>query len=188
MPRRDLPHAKHLRLIDGDRREAAPVDEVVVARAAVRGERNEPWTLPVTDELRALDEDAARAGLDLEIALRLVTETALVSRDLEGVGVSLELLDAAAACATVDLRVDACDAAYLRRLTTSTARATRPLDAVVIAGLPARLSTRLLAVDVSDLVRDASLSRARAWEIAAVLSGRTISEWAPLTALRFDRR
>jgi hypothetical protein len=185
LPRRDRPN--HLRSIDGDRTTPSPVDEVVVAHVALRGERNEPWTLPVTDDLRALDTDAARAGFDLELALRLVTETALVIEDLELLDVSFERLDALAAGATVRGTVDPCHAAYLRRLTASSPRAPRDLDAFVVAGLPARLSTRLLAVDVPALVGRADLERARTWEIAAVLEGRTISEWAPLTALRMPR-
>lgn len=165
-----------------------PVDELLVARVAVRGERNEPWTLSVTHDLRTLDDEAAGAGLDLELALRLATEAALVCSDLIALDVSLEAIDEVAAGAAVSGAVDPCHAAYLRRLTTSPPRAPRALDALIVAGLPTRLSTRLLAVDLAELIKGTSLSRARSWEIAAVLDGRTISEWASLTALGLARR
>ena len=189
-PRSLLPHDRpvHLRSVDGDRSGPAPVEELLVARVAVRGERNEPWTLSVTHDLRALDEKSARAGLDLELALRLVTETALVCGDLTALAVPLATIDEAAAGAAVGRAVDPSHAAYLRRLTASPPRLPRALDALVVAGLPTRLSTRLLAVDLAELIRGASLARARSWEIAAVLEGRTISEWASLTALGLARR
>jgi hypothetical protein len=181
MPSRDLP--PHLRVIPGERIRAARVDEAVVTRTAMRGERNEPWTLCVDDGLRALAAHAAELGLDLELALRLALETALATAELTALRVDLDALDRIAGGAAVDRTVDACHAAYLRRLTTAAPCDPVELDALFLAGLPVRLSTRLLSADLAELLAAADLERARAWEIAAVLDGRTISEWAPLTAL-----
>ncbi len=47
-----------------------------------------------------------------------------------------------------------------------------------------RLSGRLLRVDLDALIASADVERALAWEVAALLDGRTISEWAPIVALR----
>lgn len=170
---------------------AAPPAECSVARNAVRsGDRHEPWTLPVTDALRALAADADDAGIDVELAVRLAVECALVCEDLRAAGVDPATLDTAAAAERVGRELDAATAAYLRRLTGARAPAApavpavRRLGEVVVAGLPIRLSARLLGADLDRLVAAAPLARALAWETAAVLGGRTMSEWAPLTALR----
>lgn len=165
----------------------AALEECVVSRAAVRaGDRHEPWTLAVGDALRALAEAAAAAGVEFELAVRLCVETALVRDDLRPAGIDLAQLDALAAAAVVATRVDAAGCAYLRRLTRREQASARPraLGDAVIVGLPARLSARLLAADLDDLLANADVESALAWEIAAVLDGRTISEWAPLAALR----
>ncbi|MDW5597224.1 hypothetical protein VSS74_22950 [Conexibacter stalactiti] len=161
------------------------LEECVVSRAAVRaGDRHEPWTLPVGGALAAVADAAATAGVEFELAVRLCAEAALVRDDLRAVGAGVGALDALAGAAVVATRVDASDCAYLRRLTRRGAQERRTLGDAVIVGLPARLSARLLAVDVDDLLANADVESALAWEIAAVLDGRTISEWAPLAALR----
>jgi len=45
-----------------------------------------------------------------------------------------------------------------------------------------RLTVRLLAVDLPDLLAAANVSRARMWEIAALSEGMTLSAWAALRA------
>lgn len=67
---------------------------------------------------------------------------------------------------------------------TGAARRPEPLGEVVTVGLPVRLSARLLSADLDALASSVPLDRALAWETAAVVAGRTMSEWAPLTALR----
>ncbi|HST40086.1 MAG TPA: hypothetical protein VLK58_11280 [Conexibacter sp.] len=181
----------------------AALDECVVSRAAIRaGDRHEPWTLPAGDALHALADAAATAGVEFELAVRLCVERALVREDLRAAGADVARLDALAAAAVVAAPVDAADCAYLRRLTRrEPAPQRRTLGDAVIVGLPARLSARLLAAlpaltgeepdgaaaaALDDLLADANadVASALAWEIAAVLDGRTISEWAPLAAMR----
>jgi hypothetical protein len=190
-----------LRLVRGEAAASDPradeLDECVVSRAAVRaGDRHEPWTLPAGSAMQALAAQAADAGVELELAVRLCVEAALAHADLRAAGIGaagsdahpagggLAQLDALAAAASVTTRVDACDCAYLRRLTRRGAHERRTLGDAVIVGLPARLSGRLLDADLDALLANADVGSALAWEIAAVLDGRTISEWAPLTALR----
>lgn len=182
----------------------APAECVVVRNAVRAGDRHEPWTLPATAALAALADTARTAGVDVELAVRLVLECALVSDDLCASGVDPTTLDATAAAERVGGELDAASAAYLRRLAgRRDSGATRPepaapgesgavhrgagggaLGDVVTVGLPLRLSARLLAADLDALLAAAPLDRALAWETAAVLAGRTMSEWAPLTALR----
>lgn len=167
-----------------------PATACVVTRGAVRaGDRNDPWVIPAGAALRALAEAARAHGVDLELAVRVTAECALVCDDLAAAGVSeLELLDVAAAEAGVDGPVDSATADYLRRLSCRAGQAggasrARPLGDAVTVGLPVRLAARLLRADLDVLLAAAPLERALAWEVAAVLSGRTMSEWAPLTAL-----
>ena len=63
---------------------------------------------------------------------------------------------------------------YLRVLT-GRAVAPAPLDRIT---LPVRLYPRVLAIRLSDALAPESLVEALAWERAAVLSGRLMSEWA----------
>lgn len=169
---------------------AVPPAECVVVRNAVRaGDRHEPWVLPVTGGIAALVARARTAGVDVELAVRLTVECALVCGDLCTAGADPAALDAAAATEQVTGELDAAAAAYLRRLTgrrgeAVTVRRSAPSGEVVTVGLPVRLSSRLLAADLDGLVSAVSLDRALAWETAAVLAGRTMSEWAPLAALR----
>ena len=209
---------------------AAPGGECVVSRGAVRaGDRHDPWTLPTSAAVRALAAEAARVGLDPELAVRLTVECALVCDDLRAAGADPAALDAAAAAERVGDEIDPAAAAYLRRLTQCMGTASSPLrpahprppgpplppsppatvpaaepasspfpparelGPVVTFGLPVRLGGRLLHTDLDALlaaaVRGAApLERALAWEVAAVLAGRTMSEWAPLTALRLRPR
>lgn len=166
----------------------AALGEIEISRAAVRaGDRHEPWTLPASPALRALAEAALAAGIELELALRLCLERALVVADLRAVGVEVARLDSLAARACVSGALDAADCAYLRRLTRrEDAGSARPLGDAIIVGLPSRLTARLLAAGPEELLERAGLDveAALSWEIAAVLDGRTISEWAPLAALR----
>ncbi|MDO8212386.1 hypothetical protein [Conexibacter sp. CPCC 206217] len=164
---------------------ASAPGECAVSRGAVRaGERNEPWTLAASLPLRRLAGAAYAIGIDLELALRIALESELACRDLRDAGVDPALLDAAAAAQRVDGQLDAAASAYLRRLTHERDSPRRDVDDAVTVGLPARLSARLLRADLDHLLSTADIARAIRWETAAVLTGRTISEWAPLAALR----
>ena len=183
--------------------------ECVVSRGAVRaGDRHEPWTVRVTDAVRALARAADASAVDFELAARVGVEWALVCEDLRQVAVDPAALDRPAAVERVTGELDAAAAAYLRRLTAwgggddgaaprfggadaaagAGAGAGSPAAGeLVTVGLPARLSARLLRADLDALLAAVELERALAWEVAALLTGRTMSEWAPLTALALTR-
>jgi hypothetical protein len=161
------------------------IDELSAFRHAIRpGDRHEPWSLATTPALRRLAEQAGLAGLDFEIAVRLVIETALATGALRDVGVESEELDDAAAAASVERTLDGATSAYLRRLTRRPRESAPALGEMVTVGLPVRLSPRLLDADPQRLVETVEVRRARAWEIAALAAGQTISEWAAWTAVR----
>lgn len=168
-----------------DRADGGSSGECVVSRGAVRaGDRHEPWTLVVGDAVHALAGSAYAMGIDFELAGRLALECALVCDDLRAAGVEPASLDAVAAAQPVEGQLDAAASAYLRRLTQRPGAERRELGDAVTLGLPVRLGARLLRADLDALVASADLARAVTWEIAAVLTGRTMSEWAPLAALR----
>jgi hypothetical protein len=187
---RDSQHTTtRLRVLTGGRGEehvAPTLGECVVSRGAVRaGDRHDPWTLPVTAALRELGRAAGACGVDVELAVRLAVECALVCDDLLLAGTDPAQLDLAAGAERVAGEIDASAAPYLRRLTHGRRDIpARALDEVVTVGLPVRLSGRLLRADLDALLAGVPLERALAWETAAVLRSRTMSEWAPLTALR----
>lgn len=186
------PNAIRLRgLQGGGAHGRPPVEECVISRGAVRaGDRHEPWTFHATGRWRALADEATAHGLDFELTARLAVECGLICRDLRAAGAGVAAVDAVAAVGRVGGRLDAAASAYLRRLTQAQNVPRQELGESVTVGLPLRLSTRLLVVDVDALIADADadLDRAIAWEIAAVLAGRTMSEWAPLAALSSRRR
>lgn len=174
-----------LRALPGGLGDGPPPDECAVSRGAVRaGDRNEPWTLATSLPLRRLAGAAYAIGIDLELAIRIALESALACEDLLGAGVDPALLDAPAATERVDGQLDAAASAYLRRLTHERDSPRRDLGEALTVGLPARLSARLLRADLDRLLTTADIARAIRWETAAVLTGRTISEWVLLAALR----
>jgi hypothetical protein len=216
----EIERRPQLRAIEGGCETAAngPSTEVRITRAATRaGDRHDPWTFVASPALLQLADAAAAAGVDFELAMRIVVEGTLAEWELRSAGVDPALLDGAAAQACAGAQLDEAARAYLRRLTAGrgpvsvdavagasraadadaldaapraidadafTPRATRQFGDAVTVGLPVRLSGRLLRVDLDALVASADVERALAWEVAALLDGRTISEWAPIVALR----
>lgn len=156
------------------------------------GERREPFRLVVTDPLRELAAEAAAAGLRLPEAAALAIEARLLLDDLAHggtpTGLVTALLNRAAASERVDLPVAGSFGDYIRHLS-----ARRP----VAAQLPEHrtvevpVALRLLARAVQ-LPRAAPFAPVRFndlidWEVAAAISGRTLSEWGYLTVLRASR-
>jgi hypothetical protein len=224
----EIERRPHLRAIEGGCQTAAEgvLPEVRISRAATRaGDRHDPWTFVASPALRQLADAAAAAGVDFELAMRIVVEGTLAEWELRSAGVDPALLDATAARACAGAQLDDAARAYLRRLTagrgavapdadaavggdgasagacemaadslggtaaaggdaTPSPIAPRAFGDAVTVGLPVRLSGRLLRVDLDALIASADVERALAWEVAALLDGRTISEWAPLVALR----
>jgi hypothetical protein len=114
----------------------------------------------------------------------LVVEQHLLCEDVPAVsepGIR-NMLTAAAATERVGSAVGGATARYIRELTSR-----RPyvpgLPDPVRVGLPVRLADRSVGVDLEAVVRVARLDDAIAWELAATLAGRNMTEWAVLTLL-----
>jgi hypothetical protein len=178
----------HLHVISSPAPEADPFEPAdgveMVARPA---EACEPWELQPSATLRAVAEEARACGLPLPVAVSLVCELRLVLGDVGRPVVGV--LDRARA-GSVNARLSAADAAYLRLLTVG--RRDRHDDVgcgVCTVDIPSRLSSRLLNCGGPErLLERGWLDRACEWERAAVLAGRTMSEWAALTGLRVGQR
>jgi hypothetical protein len=155
------------------------------------GERREPLNVDLAPPLL---EAAARRRLDAACAAELCLERALVIADL----VALErprlyepLLTAATAV-RVARPLPAAKARYLQMLVAALDRcqadaadADAPVDSDVVVDVPLRLFPRV--IDVADELPtcgDDEVAEALRLEIAAASTGRTMSEWAALTALR----
>jgi len=149
-------------------------------------DRYETWDVsPVA--LRVLGDRARRAQLPLGLAGSLAAEHGLVLHELGASVVATLNARASEACATGGL-TDA-TAVYLRALTHAW-RADPADELAWRIQLPARLSDRIAVHPDRDALLGGDLEQARRWEIAAVLSGATMTEWALralLTAAREGR-
>jgi hypothetical protein len=135
------------------------------------GELHEPLVL-TADAARRLRARAADAGLSVDIAASLLLEA----------GMLLERWPAAAGL-TADgdppvLALPEASARYLRSLTVAR-RPRRPSDHQHrTVAVPVRLVPRLTAAgDLERLIEAPDIEHAVALEVAAVLTGRTMSEW-----------
>jgi len=125
-----------------------------------------------TEAAKRITKAAVRTGLAVDVAASLALEAGLLSVRLP----NLQQLkdDPQPAC----LAQSEASARYLRSLTVGRRQgqvSTRPPRSVSI---PVRLVPRLSAVDVEQLIDVVALERAIAWEVAALRSGQTMSEWA----------
>lgn len=187
MPSKTRSRAKTaLRVVDGEGREAvgefdrgfeAPLPTTRPA------DRCEPWSIEEGPELRALAA-AASGGVSFGLAAVLVVERRLLAVELATHGLDAELarrLDADAACAKVTVELSASLSAYLAALS---GQDRDPAGSTPrFLALPMRLTERILALQVRPQFDAALLPSAVIWERAAVLEGRTMSEWAALKVL-----
>jgi len=122
---------------------------------------------------------AAGAQISTDVAGTVLLEAALVLVDVPDAG---PVLVVAAREAAVRYALTAADAHYLRSLTMR-----HPIDRAsappVTISVPVRLLCRAAEIDVAIAIGSGHIETALAWEIAAVASGRTMSEWALVTLL-----
>ena len=152
-------------------------------------DRLEPWIIGVQT---AADFAAAaiELGVPFQLAAIVVVERTLAEADLEACGAAgvIRHLDATAQASAVALELSEPQSAYLRALS-------RPLSERLVGSsresrlrrsvaLPMRLTERIGAADIDQLLKSDAIASALAWERAAVLEGRTMSEWAALRALQ----
>jgi hypothetical protein len=143
------------------------------------GELHEAVLVP-PGALRAVERSALAAGVPTGTAARLLIEAALVRADLAVAGRTAGegRLDEAAAAAVVCRRLSAAEADYVRSLRYG------GMSGPTVATVPLRLIGRVAEIDV-ELALAGDLRRAVAWEAAAVLSGRTMLEWALMTVVTY---
>jgi hypothetical protein len=183
-------HFPILTLIEEPAAAPAPAGRFRAARRP--GERCEPIRIDVTAELHALEGQAAKAGLSLDLALTLCWERHRVRKRLltllepREATTTIAALDAVAATCRIEDAVSPALAAYVRHLLQPSARTVAALpatDAVTVA-MPARIAGDVTARELAGVVVGEDPVAARAWEIAAALQGMVIGEWAGWTALR----
>ena len=153
------------------------------APTARPSERCEPW--PVEDEHRlgSLAAAADELGVSLELAVVVVVERSLLANDLaarriDGIAARL---DAEAAHASVTIELSEPLSAYLSALLSHDRGVSRSLPRLIT--LPMRLTERIGAEGPAARLDATLLQSALHWERAALLEGRTMSEWATLKIL-----
>lgn len=146
-----------------------------VARPADRCER---W--PLDDRAAApLAGAAADLGIAFELAAVVTVERSLLRDELRALrlGHASPELDTAARAAAVTGELSESLSAYLGSLDRSMQTRPHPRSALV---LPMRLTERIGTVAPASRLDVALLPSAIAWERAAVVAGRTMTEWALL--------
>jgi hypothetical protein len=133
-------------------------------------------------EAAALGREAARTGVQRDVLASVTLELALISEDLGGLPGDVT----APALRMSDRALSAADADYLRTLTIS--RRLRPsAGAPVFAtvAVPVRLAGRLRYGALAGALDAEQVDTALAWETAAVIEGRSLSECVLLHASRW---
>ncbi|MGH2383257.1 MAG: hypothetical protein ACRDG7_18840 [Candidatus Limnocylindria bacterium] len=125
---------------------------------------------------------AARAGLPLELGVSLLVQQRLI-QDALGALVPTrlsELLDQTASKSSIQLPLSSVSVAYLRDLQARQTLSPAELTDPTLIPIPFRLIDQMLAHKNEPVLDPASLERARAWEMASVVRGQTMAEWAGL--------
>jgi hypothetical protein len=145
----------------------------------------EPWLVP-DETVRPLAEAAARQRLRTETSVPLLVERALLLEDFAARGLSARAarLDDVASTAEVEIELSEPQSAYMRVL--SIGNAGRVGGHPRILPVPMRLIERLGERGLADRLDPSPLRAAVVWECAAVLSGRTMSEWAAFAMLGLE--
>jgi hypothetical protein len=155
--------------------------DLISAGSRRPGELHE--ALPVTaPEAATLGREAARTGVQRDVLASVTLELALISEDLGGLPDDLT----APALRMNDRALSAAEADYLRALTIS--RRLRPsagAPAFATVSVPVRLTARLRYGALGGALDAEQVDAALAWETAAVIEGRTLSECVMLHASRW---
>lgn len=146
-----------------------------VARPA---DRCEAWPLDATSSA-PLVRAAAELGITFDLAAVVTVERSLLRDDIHALGFSSStaLLDSSARTARVARELSEPLSEYLGALDRSSRARRHPRNTLV---LPMRLTERLGNVAPASRLDAELLPSAIAWERAAVVAGRTMTEWALL--------
>jgi hypothetical protein len=170
------PTVSHLRVLETRAPPELPSSDELLGWVAARrpGELHEALRLstPAAEQLAAT-ANAARVSTD--IAGTVLLEAAIVVNDA---GASARTpLRAAASSTGVRRRLTAAEADYLRALTMRR-RESAPVAAPATLSLPVRLVGIVADMDVDAAIDAVEIDAALSWETAALISGRTMAEWA----------
>lgn len=135
------------------------------------GELHESLTLS-DRTARDLAIRAAGAGVSVDVACSLVLEAGLLLERRPDLG------DLPADTDPPVIALPEASARYLRSLTVARKPSHRTPSRQRNVAVPIRLLPRLAACDVERTIWAVDLELAISWEIAAVLAGQTMSEWA----------
>lgn len=148
--------------------------------------------LAPTPALRAFLSAAATAGISEKQAVELAVERGLVLLDGQGLGLDVErvrsVLSRAARGARVTSPLGATAAGHLWSLSGEHRTGGASSDDGLTVELPERLVARLRPGILPDCLTSRAVAEMVAWERAAVLESRTMSEWAALTLAAAVRR
>jgi hypothetical protein len=156
-----------------------------------------PWPsgrhrLAQTPALQAFLATAATAGIGTRQAVELAVERGLVLLDGQGLGLDVERVRSTLNCAARSARVCRAlgekAAGHLWALSGETHAVSALSDDGLTVELPERLLTRLRPGILPDCLTSRAVAEMVAWERAAVLEGRSMSEWAALTLAAAVRR
>jgi hypothetical protein len=161
----------------------APPDPADLISAGSRrpGELHE--AVPVTaPEAAALGREATRTGVHRDVLASVTLELAMISEDLGGIADDLT----APMLRMSDRALSAAEAEYVRALTISR-RPRRSAGAAAFAtvSVPVRLTSRLRLGTLSCALNAELVDAALAWETAAAIEGRSLSECVLLQASRW---
>lgn len=181
-----------LRLVDSPPPSPPPVistDAPGIAPAGSRcrpGDRRQTVRLGDDPSVAVFVVAAADVGLGVEQAVAIAAEHHLVLADADVLGLprsqTRSLLCAAARRAHAKLPLSPAAAAYLRELGTRSVSRALGRTPVTVA-FPTRLIERMPPSMLVTTLDPAVIPEALAWERAAVLAGRTITEWAMFVLL-----
>jgi len=183
-----------LRLLDNPRPSSLPVisaDAPGIAPAGIRcrpSDRRQTISLDRTPAITTFAAAAADMGLSIEQASAIVAEHHLVLADAVTLGLRRDQAQAALCAATdharATLPLTPASAAYLRELgARSIPWAGEIGEMSGRVAFPTRLIERMPPDTVVTILNPDAVAEALAWERAAVLSGRTMSEWAMFVLL-----
>jgi hypothetical protein len=176
-----------LRLIDGGA--SAPTASAMVAAPrplpqVMRrpGEHRELHSFPNCAPLAAIRTAARRRGIETENAVTVTIERLHIARELRDAGAAdlVNLLDQRSLETRTQGELWSAHGSYLQHLLglRPCASSGHPLDSPRVS-LPVRLIDRLSGLDIELLDEpDVELASAIAWEVAALVAGRTMTEWS----------
>ena len=181
-----MPLQRHnLRVVAPAVPSGASLEELLGPPTLRPGELHESVAFEVPTVIRAA---ATATGTPLALAVTVVVERelALVALTETGAAFAPDILDRCARSAAVVRRASPSASRYVRELLAllhGAGQATPDHAPVVI---PVRIADRLRATGYAPELRPGDIASALRWELAAVLAGQTIMEWATLAVVRAE--